>query len=127
MFKRRIQKKNPVPQFGDIFYATLTQDGCVQGGKCPVVIVQNNVGNLHSPIVEVLPITTKTQKATYMPTHVSVSANNTNGLKSDSVVLAEQVRVINKIQLQNKIGILSHSDLVEIGRARNIQSPFPAE
>lgn len=119
--------KNQVPQFGDIFYASLTQDGCVQGGTRPVVIVQNNIGNLHSPIVEVLPITTKTQKANYMPTHVIVSANHENGLRSDSVVLAEQVRVINKTQLGNKIGILSHGDLVEIGRARNVQSPFPTE
>lgn len=119
--------KNIVPQFGDIYYATLTQDGCVQGGTRPVVIVQNNIGNLHSPIVEILPVTTKTKKANYMPTHVTVKPNADNGLRADSVVLAEQVRVINKDQLGHKIGILSHTDLVNIGRARSVQSPFPTE
>lgn len=113
-----------MPRFGDIFYADLQADGHVQGGTRPVIIAQNDVGNFHSPVVEVIPLTSKL-KAKYMPTHVLVTANSVNGLSDDSVVLAEQVRVIDKCALRNRLGYLDRKTLVQIGRARAIQSPFP--
>jgi len=112
-------------KFGDIFFAELSADENIQGGTRPVVIVQNNIGNSHSPTVEILPMSSQISKAMYMPTHVIVPADYENGLVKDSVVLAEQVTTINKKRLKRKIGSLRHEYLVKIGRARNIQSPFP--
>ena len=114
------------PKFGDIFYADLVGGENIQGGIRPVVIAQNDVGNKHSPIVEVIPMSSRIRKAAYMPTHVIVHANQMNGLRRDSVVLAEQPVTINKNQLLNKVGILDTQSLILIGQARRIQSPFPA-
>ena len=113
------------PNFGDIYYADLTGGEHIQGGIRPVVIAQNDIGNKHSPIVEVIPMTSRVRKATYMPTHVVIHANQMNGLTRDSVVLAEQPVTINKKQLLQKVGTLDTSSLVLIGQARRIQSPFP--
>ena len=113
-----------VPKFGDIFYAELKRDGNVQGGCRPVIIAQNDIGNMHSPIVEVIPITSK-HKASYMPTHVTITADDISGLDTDSVAMAEQVRVIPQTALRQRVGQLKHHELVGVGKARNIQSPFP--
>lgn len=113
-----------VPKFGEIFYADLKRDGSVQGGCRPVIIAQNDIGNAHSPIVEVIPMTSK-HKAEYMPTHVLITADDISGLDMDSVAMAEQVRVIPKTSLRQRVGQLKHSELVGIGKARSIQSPFP--
>ena len=59
---------------GEVFYADLSPVvGCEQGGTRPVVIVQNNVGNRHSPTVIVAAITSKQDK-TSLPTHINVKA-----------------------------------------------------
>lgn len=91
-----------------------------------MIIVQNNIGNQHSPLVNVIPLSTKL-KAMYMPTHTVISATPTSGLRTNSVALAEQTVPIHKEQLGNKIGQLSHDELVSVGRAFSIQFPFPAE
>jgi len=112
------------PQFGDIYYADLKADGCVQGGCRPVIIASNNICNQHSPVIEVIPLSTQ-KKSMYLPVHPLIVANPGNGLRVDSVALAEQTRVINKGELRKRLGNLSHHDLVRVGRARNVQSPFP--
>lgn len=117
--------KNVKPQFGEIFYAVLYSEGNVQSGRRPVLIAQNDVGNRHSPTVEIIPMSRRTKKASYMPTHVLVPASRENGLDAESVVLAEQVQTINMSQLSRRIGRLTHAELVSVGRARCIQSPFP--
>lgn len=113
------------PSFGDLFYAELPADGSLYGGKRPVLIAQNNVGNAHSPIVEVIPLSSQIDKARHMPTHVLIPANSKNGLTKNSIVIAEQPRSINVYQLRNRLGSLCHDDLVKVGDARRIQSPFP--
>lgn len=112
------------PKFGEIYFASLVGGKHIQSGMRPVVIAQNNVGNLHSPTIEVIPMTSRIRKATYMPTHVLIHANNRNGLNMDSVVLAEQVVTISKDQLIGFIGELDDQSLRLIGEARAIQSPF---
>lgn len=114
------------PAFGDIYIAKLQGGDNVQGGTRPVVVVSNNIGNRHSNIVEILPLSTQIEKAKHMPTHVLVSASAVNGLSKDSVVIAEQVNTINQSQLRKRIGEIEHEDLVKIGKARQIQSPFPS-
>lgn len=113
------------PQFGDIYFANLIGGNNLQKGIRPVLIVQNNIGNRYSSTFEVLPLSSRVYKARYMPTHVLVHAHPMNGLRRDSVVLAEQVVTIHIDQLQERIGKLDHQSLVMVGKARAIQSPFP--
>lgn len=88
---------------GDIFYADLSPViGSEQGGLRPVVILQNDVGNRHSPTVIAAAITSKTNKAR-LPTHIEVIADE-SGLNRNSVVLLEQVRTIDKTRLREKMG-----------------------
>jgi len=112
------------PRFGEIYYADLKADGSVQGGCRPVIIASNDLGNENGPTVEIVPLSTK-QKAEHLPVHTVITADELNGLKSDSVALSEQVRTINRSQLGRRVGRLTHKDLVRIGRARSIQSPWP--
>ena len=75
---------------GDMFYADLSPVvGSEQGGIRPVVIIQNDVGNKHSPTVIAAAITSQTGK-TKLPTHIPIGSQN-SGLKSDSIVLTEQI------------------------------------
>ena len=90
---------------GDIYYADLSPVvGSEQGGIRPVLIVQNNVGNRHSPTVIAAAITSQTGKAR-LPTHIELSAR-TYGLSRDSVILLEQVRTIDKQRLKERMGTL---------------------
>ena len=89
----------------DIFYADLSKNSVKseQGGIRPVVVVQNDIGNRYSPTIIVLPITSELKKVN-MPTHCMLRKSPDNGLSTDSMVLAEQVRVIDKSRLREKIG-----------------------
>ena len=87
---------------GDIFYAYLNPVvGSEQGDCRPVLIVQNDVGNEHSPTVIVTPLTRNLRKNP-LPTHVLLSKSC--GLDTDSLVLAEQIRTIDRSRLSNYIG-----------------------
>ena len=88
---------------GDIYYADLSPVvGSEQGGMRPVLIVQNDTGNKHSPTVIAAAITSQTGKAR-LPTHIALQAK-TYGLSRDSVVLLEQVRTIDKKRLKERMG-----------------------
>ena len=88
---------------GDIFYADLSPVvGSEQGGVRPVLIVQNDVGNKHSPTVIAAAITSQTNKAR-LPTHIELTGQ-TCGLSRDSVVLLEQIRTIDKKRLKEHMG-----------------------
>jgi len=114
------------PKCGDVFFASLPMEGNVQGGVRPVVVIQNDIGNKHSPIVNIIPMSSKVDKAKYLPIHVVIPADATNGLKMDSVVLTEQTRIIQRDQLLSRIGFLRNTDLARIKRAWDIQFPFRA-
>ena len=88
---------------GEVFYADLSPVvGSEQGGVRPVLIVQNDVGNRHSPTVIAAAITSKQDK-TNRPTHIGIKAG-TGGLTRDSVVLLEQVRTLDKRRLRERAG-----------------------
>lgn len=114
----------PAPHFGDIFVADLLGDEHVQSGKRPVVIAQNDIGNRFSTTVEVLPMSSRINKARYMPTHVLVHPSRENGLRTASIVLAEQAVTIPKKRLHQFLGALDHPTLKLVGQARRTQSPF---
>ena len=87
---------------GDIFYADLRPVvGSEQGGIRPVLIIQNNVGNRHSPTVICAAITSKMNKAK-LPTHIEINAE-LYGIEKDSVILLEQLRTIDKRRLKDKV------------------------
>ena len=90
---------------GDIYYADLRPViGSEQGGIRPVLILQNNVGNRHSPTVIAAPITSKMGKPR-LPTHVCLN-RQANGLSCGSVILLEQLRTIDKSRLRERVGAL---------------------
>ena len=87
---------------GDIYYADLRPVvGSEQGGIRPVLIIQNDVGNRHSPTVICAAITSQMNKAK-LPTHVELSARKSDMIK-DSVILLEQLRTIDKKRLRDKV------------------------
>ena len=93
---------------GDIYYADLSPVvGSEQGGMRPVLIIQNDVGNRHSPTVIAAAITSQMNKAK-LPTHIELGAKNF-GLSKDSVVLLEQIRTIDKQRLKERMGHLAES------------------
>ena len=80
---------------GDIFYADLSPVvGSEQGGIRPVLIIQNNVGNKHSPTVICAAVTSRMNKAK-LPTHIEISTRDYDIVKN-SVILLEQIRTIDK-------------------------------
>ena len=87
---------------GDVFYADLRPViGSEQGGIRPVLIIQNDVGNRHSPTVICAAITSKMNKAK-LPTHIELSSKIYE-MDKDSVILLEQLRTIDKKRLKDKI------------------------
>lgn len=101
---------------GDIYYADLRPViGSEQGGIRPVLIVQNDTGNRHSPTVIVAAITSKMNKAK-LPTHIEIEANKYDIVK-DSVILLEQLRTIDKKRLKDKVGHLDGEILQRVNEA----------
>jgi len=104
---------------GDIYYADLSPVvGSEQGGVRPVLIIQNDIGNKYSPTVIATAITSQINKAK-MPTHIELDANE-YGLSKDSVVLAEQIRTIDKRRLKEKIGHLDSNLMDKVNEALEI-------
>lgn len=111
---------------GDIYYADLSPVvGSEQGGVRPVLIVQNDVGNKHSPTVIAAAITSQIGKAR-LPTHISIDAVN-YGLTKDSVVLLEQIRTIDKKRLKDKMGHLDDEVMQQVNDAINVSFGLTVE
>ena len=104
---------------GDIFYADLSPVvGSEQGGIRPVLIIQNDVGNRHSPTAICAAITSKMNKAK-LPTHVEIDANKYQLVKN-SVVLLEQIRTIDKQRLKDYICHVDKNKMNQIDEALKI-------
>ena len=92
----------------DIVQADLSGTvGSEQGGVRPVLIIQNDIGNLHSSTTIVIPFSTKTFKNPNQPTHTLIKRSADTGLKEDSVLLGEQIRVISYQRIKRKIGTVT--------------------
>ncbi len=101
---------------GDIYYADLSPVvGSEQGGMRPVLIVQNDTGNKHSPTVIAAAITSQIGKAR-LPTHIELSARSF-GLTKDSVVLLEQIRTIDKKRLKERMGRVDDELMTKVDNA----------
>lgn len=92
----------------DIVQADLSGTvGSEQGGVRPVLIIQNDIGNLHSPTTIVMPFSTRVFKNPNQPTHTLIKKSADTGLKIDSVLLGEQMRVISNQRIKRKIGVVT--------------------
>ena len=101
---------------GDIYYADLRPVvGSEQGGVRPVLIIQNDIGNKHSPTVICAAITSQMNRAK-LPTHVELDSSR-YALVKDSVVLLEQLRTIDKKRLRDKVCHLDREILQKVERA----------
>ena len=88
---------------GEIYYADLSPViGSEQAGIRPILVVQNDVGNKFSPTIIGIAITSR-QKVK-LPTHIEIEGTK-YGLDKDSVILAEQIRTLDKKRLREKVAI----------------------
>lgn len=102
---------------GAIFYADLDPIiGSEQRGIRPVLIIQNEMGNKYSPTVLVAPISTKRDKV--LPTHILIK--QFDKIRHDSIVLLEQIRVLDKSRLKGYMGILDSDTMEQINNAIKI-------
>ena len=104
---------------GDIFYADLRPVvGSEQGGIRPVLIIQNDIGNRHSPTVICAAITSRMNKAK-LPTHVELDSARYDMVK-DSVILLEQLRTIDKRRLKDKVCHLDNDIIGQVNKALSV-------
>ena len=100
---------------GDIYYADLRPViGSEQGGIRPVLIIQNDIGNRHSPTIICAAITSRLNKAN-LPTHIELQAGKDDMMK-DSVILLEQLRTIDKQRLKDKVCRLDEDIMKKVNR-----------
>ena len=96
---------------GQIYYADLSPViGSEQGGMRPVLIIQNDIGNQHSPTTIVACITS-VQTKSKLPTHIEIP------LFKDSIILLEQIRTIDKRRLKNLILEVGADTMAQVDKA----------
>ena len=101
---------------GELYYADLGKGvGSEQNGYCPVVIIQNDVGNKFSPTTIVAPVTTDHDSKAKLPTHCHIGEEN--GLEAPSVILLEQIRTIEKMRLTSYVGRLDNGQIRRLNYA----------
>ncbi len=94
---------------GDIFYADLSPSiGSEESGCRPVIVIQNDAGNKHSPTIIVIPLSTAKKKK--LPVHIKIN----EVMPQPSTALAEQIRTIDKSRLREYIGTLDNAKMAEI-------------
>lgn len=86
-----------------------------QGGKRPVVVLQNNIGNRHSPTLIVATVTTRTKKKKNQPTHVLVDSNP--AFEEPSMILLEQIFTIDKSRIERFMSYASKAEMLRIDMA----------
>lgn len=100
-------------QRGTVYYGDLGSRGeGIQSGVRPLLVVQNDTGNKYSKTCIVAPITSKRKKK--MPTHFSIK------LDKKSIVLCEQLTIVHKSQLYDKVYTLNQSEIEELDKALTI-------
>jgi len=106
-------------RIGEVYYVEFEGNGSVQRGWRPGLILQNNVGNAHSPNTIVLPMT-GVHKKMKLPTHVFVPASV--GLKIDSVVLCENPQCVSKDRIGEYMTVLPKAYMKKIAESTLLAS-----
>lgn len=101
---------------GEIYYADLDPHyGSEQGGKRPVIVIQNNTGNKFAPTVIVAAVTSKVTKKPNQPTHVLIDRNP--AFSRPSMVLLDQIFTIDKERIQRLLGQTTPDEMYQINEA----------
>lgn len=116
MHKTRVEDR--IPRIGEIYNMYFNGTGSEQSGWRPGVVFQNNVGNVNSPNIIALPLTSSLKKL-YMPTHVLLRAADTE-LRKDSVVICENPEKMSKDKIGKYITTLPDSYMKKIAMANLI-------
>ena len=110
-----MMKKDWTYRRGDIYYADLNPVcGSEQGGKRPVVVIQNDMGNTHAPTLIVATITTKADKRN-SPTHYLVKENA--AFDEPSTIMLEQLRTIDKNRVLGYLGKIPPKEMLNVDKA----------
>ena len=124
-FRRSVNFVDTSVKRGDIYYADLSPVvGSEQGGVRPVLIVQNDTGNKHSPTVIAAAITSQTGKAR-LPTHIALPVTESCGLNRDSIILLEQVRTLDKKRLRERMGHVEEQVMEKVDTAIAVSFGLP--
>ena len=108
---------------GDLIFVDLpeNENSSVQGKSRICIVISNNKANLHSPVISVIPLTSKMSKRP-LPTHVLLEVNDTNKLRCNSVALAEQITTVDRKNIKFKTGgRLTDEEMNKVERAMLIQ------
>ena len=98
---------------GDIYYANMEPHvGSEQGGERPVVVLQNDTGNKHSPTLIIATLTSRVDKKLSLPTNP--------GLRVPSIVQLEQIFTLDKQRMQRFVGQASSEEIDRIEAALKI-------
>jgi mRNA-degrading endonuclease toxin of MazEF toxin-antitoxin module len=109
---------------GDVYFVDFGHNinSCKQSGIRPAIVVSNNKANEHSPVVTVVPLTSKTSKKRSLPTHVLIPNTEGIGLKHTSLALAEQLEAVDKTKLLHNIGCITNKHvMLQITKAVQVQ------
>ena len=100
---------------GEVYYADLDPViGHEQGGIRPVLVIQNDTGNYHSPTIIVIAVTRRTFKKPKQPTHVVL--DDAQGL-APSLFMSEVIRTIDKRRVQSYVGRLTREQMKRVNAA----------
>ena len=112
---------------GDIIIADLGQhETSVQSGIRPCIVISNNMANQHSTVITVVPLTSKTRKKQYLPTHVFLNGYRNTGLDRHGLALCEQITSVAYSDILEVAGRVSKRKLTEIGHAVKVQCGLAA-
>lgn len=107
---------------GDIIIADLGQhETSIQSGIRPCVVMSNDMANKHSPVITVVPLTSKIHKKEYLPTHVFLNGYRNTGLDRHGLALCEQITSVAYSDILEVAGRVSKRKLAEISHADKVQ------
>ena len=112
---------------GDIIIADLGQhETSVQSGIRPCIVISNNMANQHSTVITVVPLTSKTRKKQYLPTHVFLNGYRNTGLDRHGLALCEQITSVAYSDILEVAGRVSKRKLAEISHAVKVKCGLEA-
>lgn len=109
-------------KMGDIILVRLNGDGHKQSGVRPCLVVSNDIANKFSPLVDIIPFTSKEKKP--LPVHVKVYPSRKNGLSAESTLMIEQKTVVDKRDVLSFLGKIESIYYNDIGTAMIMQNPI---
>jgi mRNA interferase MazF len=114
------RKREIVPKRGDIFVVNFDPTIGREIKKVrPALVLQNDVTNRYSPVTIIVAITSHDANNQLYPTEVFISQNE-GGLHTDSVVLLNQIRIIDKQRLGKRLGSVSAKTILEVNRSLEV-------